>query len=476
MTSSRQLQFGAGWRGAGLEHAGASEAQRRGFSGRFRRSRRLGDAPQESAEESPRGGGPLVRWRQRKRDETSLASGRQWKFQANLWPSLASQQHPSNTSFFLLLTVLTISAAAFLMGPQQTAALLVGASQTEEKQQQQQQQQQQQPQLQEQPLKQPSDPSLHTAPSAASQPGESGAEFGAGSGLASPKRALSSYLLYGGVAALPEHRLVPGAEAEVGVGARGNQSEAGGARSTSALERLLRDAGHSHASDRVDLALANEAWRGMRQRARSYAHDRAQLMRPALLALLDEARIQPACQSSLLSTLERLAQLDSWAVRMYNSFGNFPAAGLFEGTHTSMGSYHQCVGVAPNPTIGGPQYCTFKFQPLIPKRPRYHNILATIDNLANFTTSNDVSTCSFFPPPRERCSSGGGPNLGRRARAWTIGRPSGRRVGPVAVALADEQGGQIGHCLRPLDGPLLAGRSLSLAGQKLLCQAATPSD
>lgn len=56
-----------------------------------------------------------------------------------------------------------------------------------------------------------------------------------------------------------------------------------------------------------------------------------------------------------------------------------------------MGSYFQCVDLEPNLYIGQPQYCTFKFQPIIPKRPRYHNILAAIENLANFTTKDDVS-------------------------------------------------------------------------------------
>lgn len=76
---------------------------------------------------------------------------------------------------------------------------------------------------------------------------------------------------------------------------------------------------------------------------------------------------------------------------MYNSFGDFPASGFFEGSLTSMGSYHQCVDLEPNEWIGEPRYCTFKFQPIVPKRPRYHNILASIDNLANSTNKGDVS-------------------------------------------------------------------------------------
>jgi len=76
---------------------------------------------------------------------------------------------------------------------------------------------------------------------------------------------------------------------------------------------------------------------------------------------------------------------------VYNSFGDFPAAGLFEGSLTSMGSYYQCVDLEPNEWIGQAQYCTFSFQPIVPKRPKYHNILAPVENLANFTNKDDVS-------------------------------------------------------------------------------------
>lgn len=76
---------------------------------------------------------------------------------------------------------------------------------------------------------------------------------------------------------------------------------------------------------------------------------------------------------------------------VYNAFGDFPAQGFIEGSLNSMGSYHQCVEVEPNELIGRAQYCSFKFQPVVPKRPRYHNILAPIQKLANFTDSNEVS-------------------------------------------------------------------------------------
>lgn len=158
------------------------------------------------------------------------------------------------------------------------------------------------------------------------------------------------------------------------------------------VEELLKDSDHSHISDTINLQLANSIWDKMHDNALEYAHQRGELARPTINKLLEQANISSVCSRSINDIIDRLEKLDDWAVRMYNSFGDFPANGFFEGTHTSMGDYHQCVNLEPNKWIGKAQYCTFKFQPILPKRPRYHNILATIDNLANSTRKEDVST------------------------------------------------------------------------------------
>lgn len=157
------------------------------------------------------------------------------------------------------------------------------------------------------------------------------------------------------------------------------------------LEELLKDSNHSHISDKVSLQLANSIWTKMHQNVLDFAHKRTELVRPTINKLLEQANISSVCRQSINDIIDHLEKLDDWAMRMYNSFGDFPASGFFEGTHTSMGDYHQCVNLEPNEWIGRPQYCTFKFQPIVPKRPKYHNILATIDKLANFMNETDVS-------------------------------------------------------------------------------------
>lgn len=161
--------------------------------------------------------------------------------------------------------------------------------------------------------------------------------------------------------------------------------------SNSKLDELLKDTNHSHISDRISLQLANSIWSDMHQNALEYAHERGESARPTINKLLGQANVSSQCSKSINDIIDRLEKLDDWAVRMYNSFGDFPANGFFEGTHTSMGDYHQCVNLEPNEWMGRAQYCTFKFQPILPKRPKYHNILAKIENLANTTRKDDVS-------------------------------------------------------------------------------------
>lgn len=49
---------------------------------------------------------------------------------------------------------------------------------------------------------------------------------------------------------------------------------------------------------------------------------------------------------------------------------------MYEGTFSDFGSYHQCKDVKTQ-TGGnriGSMYCTIKLKPLLPARPRFHNI------------------------------------------------------------------------------------------------------
>lgn len=157
------------------------------------------------------------------------------------------------------------------------------------------------------------------------------------------------------------------------------------------IELLRNGPNHNHNDDKVSLHQVNLVWRLMRQNALEFARDRVQLLRPQVEKLLSQTNISLDCSKSLGGMLDRVAKLDAWAFQMYNSFGDFPASGILEGTLNSMGSFESCVDVAPNQIIGKPQYCSFAFQPILPQRPLYHNILSPIKDLANFTKADEVS-------------------------------------------------------------------------------------
>lgn len=159
----------------------------------------------------------------------------------------------------------------------------------------------------------------------------------------------------------------------------------------SVLKKLLTDTSHSHMSDVVDINLANSVWKKMNENALKFAQLKAKQSKPIIEEFLIQANVSNECNQSVNNVIDQAAMLTDWAVQMWNSFGDFPASGLFEGTLNSMGSYRQCVDIEPNELIGTPQYCSFAFQPIIPKRPAYHNILHPIKDLANFTSKTDVS-------------------------------------------------------------------------------------
>lgn len=157
------------------------------------------------------------------------------------------------------------------------------------------------------------------------------------------------------------------------------------------IKQLLTNTSHDHMSDTVSVELANSIWKKMEQNALKFAQSKAKQSKPIIDEFLNQANVSNSCKQSLNDVIDRAASLTQWAVQMWNSFGDFPPSGFSKGTLNSMGSFEECVDLEPNEYIGRPQYCSFAFQPVVPKRPKYHNILNNIKDLANFTQNGDVS-------------------------------------------------------------------------------------
>lgn len=142
--------------------------------------------------------------------------------------------------------------------------------------------------------------------------------------------------------------------------------------------RLVRNSSHTHDNDLVDIEATRYAWQLMELQGFNYMQNKVNLMKPFLDELLREAQVSPSCTQSIDHWLEKLKRLDHWATLMWNSWGNFPPSGIFEGSFTDLGSYKGCMSIRDNPMIGQAQYCTFDYQPLIPTRPRFHSIYKKI--------------------------------------------------------------------------------------------------
>jgi len=141
---------------------------------------------------------------------------------------------------------------------------------------------------------------------------------------------------------------------------------------------LVKNTSHSHDNDMIDLEATRYAWHLMEKQALLYVRNRVLTLKPFIKEILSESQVSNGCQQSVSVWLDKLVDLEQWASLMWNSWGEFPPSGLFEGSFTDLGSYRGCLNVEDNEFIGQSQYCTLDYQPLVPTRPRFHSIFKRI--------------------------------------------------------------------------------------------------
>lgn len=141
---------------------------------------------------------------------------------------------------------------------------------------------------------------------------------------------------------------------------------------------LIKNSSHTHDNDMIDLESVRYAWHLMERQALIYTKNRVITLKPFIAEILRESQVSNQCEKAINDWLDKLTELKQWATLMWNSWGDFPPAGLFEGSFTDLGSYRGCLKVGQNDIIGQAQYCTLDFQPLVPTRPRYHSIFKRI--------------------------------------------------------------------------------------------------
>lgn len=166
---------------------------------------------------------------------------------------------------------------------------------------------------------------------------------------------------------------------------------------------LVANSSHQHDNDMVDLEAARFAWNLMEKQALVYMENRVGTLRPFLQELLAEAQVSRPCNVSINLWLNELAGLKHWATLMWNSWGQFPMAGVFEGSYTDLGSYRGCMAIEDNELIGEPQYCTLDFQPIVPSRPRFHSIFKRV--LGYDSRQHQLTAGDFQGAPNEPAGS-----------------------------------------------------------------------
>lgn len=127
--------------------------------------------------------------------------------------------------------------------------------------------------------------------------------------------------------------------------------------------------------DDISVDMSKRAWNLMHYRAVQAITDRVELVKPAIVELLLSAEVSHQCRQSVNQLFDGAKRLESWAIKLINSWGNFPPVGLFEGTYSEMGSFHSCVKIPENQYIDHAHYCSLTFRPVLPTRKDYEIVL-----------------------------------------------------------------------------------------------------
>lgn len=127
--------------------------------------------------------------------------------------------------------------------------------------------------------------------------------------------------------------------------------------------------------DDIDIDTAVRSWSLLHRHAFKAINDKIDHISPFVGELLDSANASKQCKTAVRQILRRARSLDSWAVKLINSWPSFPPAEIFEGTYTLLGSYSTCVNLPQNRYINHTHYCTLSFRPVLPSRPDYELVL-----------------------------------------------------------------------------------------------------
>lgn len=125
----------------------------------------------------------------------------------------------------------------------------------------------------------------------------------------------------------------------------------------------------------ITMNVSKRAWILLHEHAKLAIQDRLDMSKPAFDELLTSANVSRGCHDAIHEVFEAAKRLDEWAVKLLNSWGNFPTVGLFEGTYSEVGSFHTCVNIKQNHIIDHAHYCSITFRPVMPSRKNYELVV-----------------------------------------------------------------------------------------------------
>lgn len=156
----------------------------------------------------------------------------------------------------------------------------------------------------------------------------------------------------------------------------------------------MRASSDYHDYQDIKLNESIEAWQLMHKRVMEFAQNQVQFYAPKIDTFLEEANVTSKCRESVSSSMESIKKLNSRAIQMVSSTGNFPPVGLFDGQFSDIGSYRGCVDarLTVNQRVANQylSYCLLSFRPTVPSRYPYHRIFEREDKrLVNLWTKSE---------------------------------------------------------------------------------------
>ena len=125
----------------------------------------------------------------------------------------------------------------------------------------------------------------------------------------------------------------------------------------------------------ISMEVSKRAWVLLHEQTSVSLRRRIELAWPALEEILFVSRVSNKCLNSIKLVMEGAKRMESWAVKLLNSWGSFPMSGLFEGTYGDVGSFQTCVDIKNNKYIDHAHYCSVTFRPVMPRRRDYELVV-----------------------------------------------------------------------------------------------------